>query len=149
MSRPGAQAGFFLETTGLNELHSFLGELDHEMKQGLRVRLKEAAGIVAEEAKRQTHSARVRSAMSTTVTVRSLVDYEARIGPNRRRAWFAHFLEFGVRPHVMKNFFGRKGVAVQHPGARAFPFLAPALAITEDQVVEIVGFPPILQKGGS
>ena len=124
---PGAGAGFFLEATGITELQDFLGDMQHELNQGLRERLKEAAGLISEEAKRQTHSARVRSAMSTTVTVRSQIDFEARIGPSRRRAWFAHFLEFGTIH------------------SRDFPFLAPALAITEDQVVELVGFPPVLE----
>ena len=32
--------------------------------------------------------------------------------------------------------------------ATAFPFLAPALARTADEVTEIVGFPPMLQHGG-
>jgi HK97 gp10 family phage protein len=128
---PGAGDGFFLEATGIEELQSFFGELQHELKDGLRTRLKEAAGLVAEEAKRQTHSKRVRAAMSTTVEVRGLTDFEARIGPTRRRAFFAHFLEFGT------------------VHSRAFPFLAPALAATEEQVVELVGFPPLLRHGGS
>jgi len=128
--RLAAAGGFFVEAAGFEEAAGFFSELQHEFKQGLRERLKQAATLVTETAREETHSARVRAAMGFNVEVNSLVDFSARIGPSRRRAWFAHFLEFGT------------------VHSRAFPFLAPALAATEDQVVEIVGIPPVLQHGG-
>ena len=121
--------GFFLEMRlpGIPEAAGLVSQIDHELKQGVRVRLKEAAGLVADEMRAQTHSRRVRAAIGFDVEVKSPVDYRASIGPARRRAWFAHFLEFGT----------------EH--SRAFPFAAPAIVATEDRVVEIVGIPPSLR----
>ena len=122
-------AGFFLQSrmTGLSEAQGFIGQIDHELKQDLRARLKEGIGLVAEEMRAQTHSKRVRSAISTDVEVVSLFEFRAAAGPTRRRAFFAHFLEFGTRH------------------SRAFPFAGPALEATEDRVVELVGIPPSLR----
>lgn len=119
----------FLETklSGMAEVKGLVGQIEHELKQGLRGRLKQAAGLVEEEMRRETHSKRVAAAVSSDVQVVSLTEYRASIGPTRRRAWFAHFLEFGT------------------VHSRAFPFAGPALAATEDQVVEIVGIPPSLR----
>ncbi len=36
------------------------------------------------------------------------------------------FIEFGTRPHVIRNAWGR-GITVQHPGTQPKPFLRPAL----------------------
>lgn len=128
---PAAGAGFFLQATGLDELAGFASELERDLRVGLKGRLTEAAQIVKREAEDRTHSKRVRAAMSFRVTVRSLIDFEARIGPLARKAFFAHFLEFGTIH------------------SRAFPFLAPSMAATEDQIVDRVGFPAMLSGGGS
>jgi HK97 gp10 family phage protein len=150
--RPAAGGGFFVEAAGFEEAGAFFSKLQHELKQGMRGRLREAAEVVKGAAQEETHSARVRSGMTISVNVKSLTEFSARIGPSRRRAWFAHFLEFGTGPHmqqkaVREGFVG-PAAPFSHPGSRAFPFLAPALARTADEVTEIVGFPPILQHGG-
>jgi len=125
---------FFLDvkTLGIPEVTGFISQIDHELKQGLRDRLKEASKLVAEEMESRTHSRRVRSAITSTVEVRSLIDYEARIGPLQRKAFFAHFLEFGTK------------AGPGHAATRAFPFALPALEATEDRVVDLVGIPPSL-----
>lgn len=120
---------FFLETklAGMAEVKGLVSQIEHELKQGPRDRLKRAAGLVEDEMRAQTHSKRVAAAISKDVQVVSLTEFRASIGPTRRRAWFAHFLEFGT------------------VHSREFPFAGPALAATEDQVVEIVGIPPSLR----
>ncbi len=136
---------FFLQAVGIREAKAFFSEIERELKEGLRDRLKRAAKIVEDEAKSQTDSKRVRSAITSTVTVESLIDYRASIGPLRKRAFFAHFLEFGTRPHLIRNAWGHPGASVAHPGARARPFLAPAIQVTEERVVDLVGVPPSLR----
>lgn len=125
---------FFLSAKllGIPEVTGLVSRLDHELKQGLRDRLKQAAKIVSDEAKQRTHSRRVKAAMGFSVEVKSLTDYQAVIGPLQRRAFFAHFLEFGTK------------AAPGHGATRAFPFLVPALEATTDQVVDLVGVPPSL-----
>jgi HK97 gp10 family phage protein len=123
--------GFFLETKtlGIPEVSALIREIDHDLKHDMRSRLKQGASLVADEAKERTTSRRVRSAISFQVQVNSLIDYRAVVGPERRKAFFAHFLEFGT----------------SH--SRAFPFLLPAAATTEEQVVSLVGVPFVLREG--
>lgn len=118
---------FFLQETGLKEASGFLTQIGRELKEETRGRVRQAAGLVAEEMRAQTHSRRVRAAIGFDVQVLSPFDFRASIGPSRRRAFFAHFLEFGT------------------VHSRAFPFAAPALERTEERVVDLVGIPPSLQ----
>jgi len=128
---------FFLSAKllGIPEVTGLISQVGHELKQGLRDRLKQAAKLVSDEAASRTHSRRVRAAMGFAVEVQSLTEFRAVIGPLQRRAFFAHFLEFGTK------------ASPGHAATRAFPFLVPALAATEDQVVELVGVPPSLGGG--
>lgn len=114
---------FFLtaQALGLKEVTGIFSAAEAEAKQSIRGKLKEAAKLVADEAKSQTHSRRVRSAITWDVEVRSAADYIARVGPTAKKAFFAHFLEFGTAH------------------SRAFPFLAPAREAKEDEVVNLVG----------
>jgi HK97 gp10 family phage protein len=124
-------SGFFLDLSvvGIQQVNGLVSRVQHDLKQGLRDRLKEAAKLVATEAKARTHSRRVRSAITYEVNVKSLSDYEARIGPLRRKAFFAHFLEFGTTH------------------SRAFPFLVPSIEATEERVLDLVGTLPSLGGG--
>lgn len=118
-----------LSAIGIKSSTSFFRALADDHKQHRRGRLKQAAKMVADVAKRKAKSRRVRAAMSFDVRVDSPSEFSADVGPSRRRAFFAHFLEFGT----------------EH--SRAFPFLIPAKEETEDRVVELVGVPFLLQRG--
>jgi HK97 gp10 family phage protein len=134
-----------LEVLGVPEVTGLLSQVDRELKQGLRERLKEAARLVRDTARANTDSRRVKSALTFTVTVKSLFDYEARVFPRGKWGFIARFLEGGTKPHLIQNFHGREGVVFQHPGMRPHPFLEPARVATEEQVVELVGIPPVLR----
>lgn len=134
-----------LEILGVNEVQDLLGEVNHELKDGLKDRLKEAAALVRDEARSFSDSRRIRSALTFTVFVSSLVEFGARIFPRGKWAFVARFLEGGTKPHAIPNFHGREGVTWMHPGARPHPFLEPARVATEDRVVDLVGIPPVLR----
>lgn len=143
-----------IDVKGLPEALTFIDEFS---RIDLRDRLREASVLVRDVAKGMTHSRRVRAAMGFSVSVKGLNQYQAEVGPSRKTAWFAHFLEFGTRPHqiargarapqsvVTKSgrIRRRRGHVIAgsriHPGARARPFLLPAAEATEDQIVDIVG----------
>jgi len=112
-----------LRMLGIREATGVLTAAERDATQGQRERLKRAASLVADEAKSRTHSRRVRNAIGFDVEVRSPTEYSARVGPERRRAFFAHFLEFGTKH------------------SRAFPFLLSAAEAKADQVVDIIGEP--------
>jgi len=118
---------FEVTTTGFGEIKGLVSQIQQELKQGTRDRLRQAASLVAEEMRRDTHSKRVAAAIGFDVEVDSVFEFRASIGPTRKRAFFAHFLEFGTKH------------------SRAFPFAAPALETTEEEVVELVGIPPTLR----
>lgn len=118
---------FTLKALGVKDASGFFTELSADVKGGMRDRLKKAAKLVSDTAKRKTHSRRVKAAITFDVRVDSLNQFSAEVGPLRRKAFFAHFLEFGT----------------EH--SRARPFLLPAKKSTEDEVVEIVGVPFLLQ----
>jgi len=117
------------QALGVQQVNSLISTIDHELKQGLRERLKEASQLIAERMKAETHSRQVKSAITYEVQVNSLTDFVARIGPLRKKAWFAHFLEFGT------------------VHSRAFPFALPTIDALEERIVELVGIPPILSIG--
>ena len=112
---------------GIKKVENLIEGTGKDIKQGLPKRLKTAAGIVATAAKSRAKSRRVRSAISFDVEVKSATEFEARIGPTRRKAFFAHFLEFGT------------------VHSRAQPFLAPALKATQSQVLDLVGRLPSIR----
>jgi HK97 gp10 family phage protein len=122
--------GFFIETRvrGIREANVFLTQVGKELKDGTLDRLIEASRIAVNAARNETHSARVKSAMTYDARVRSHNDFISRIGPSRKKAFFAHFLEFGT----------------SH--SRPFPFLAPAVERIVDEITELVGVPPSLGR---
>jgi len=94
---------------------------------GFRSRLKDAAKLILRDAKKRTHSSRVKKAITSEVNVTSSKEFEARIGTERKKAFFAHFLEFGT----------------SH--SRKFPFMLPALLANKERVVSLVGKLPSLK----
>jgi HK97 gp10 family phage protein len=121
---------FFLTEIGIRSVKGLIKDIDDEISEGMGGRMKEAAELVADKARSLTHSRRVKKAISFTVRRRSAGNFEAVIGPEQGKAFFAHFLEFGTKH------------------SRAFPYLAPAAKATEDKVVELVGIPPSLGGRG-
>lgn len=67
-------------------------------------------------------------------------------GDPRKRVFYAHLVEGGTKAHVIKarrggvlvlgkRFFAQR---VQHPGAKASPFMRPALAATADRALDAI-----------
>ena len=128
-------AGFFfdLKALGIPEAESLIRDIGNDMRHGLLGRLKQAAKLVSDDAKARTTSRRVRAAITYEAAAQSPFDFRAVVGPVRKKAFFAHFLEFGT-----------KG-SPKHRATRAFPFLIPAGEAKEDEVVELVGAPFLLR----
>lgn len=54
------------------------------------------------------------------------VEFGFRTKQMRTRGWFAHFLEFGTKPHSLARGKKDSGAAGWHPGMAAQPFMQPA-----------------------
>jgi HK97 gp10 family phage protein len=82
------------------------------------------------------------SARITTRARGATVSASVKVG--NQVAWYAHLVEYGTRPHVIKpreakgamQFGGVTTKSVQHPGTRPQPFMRPAIDISLPQVVE-------------
>lgn len=94
------------------------------------------AEIFAEEAanKARRASNTLADAMMQKTTKRTKTQIEVHIGPDRKKAWFAHFLEFGTKAHQIRRKSrkalrlenGKFAAKVRHPGMAARPFMRPA-----------------------
>lgn len=120
---------------GLDQLNAFLQQLPVKIERNvLRGSLRAGMNVVKPVAQSSIHSVSGALAKGLKVGTRArggTVTANLRAtGPHR---YIAHLVEFGTRPHRIAAkgkslFFG--GVfakSVDHPGARAKPFLRPAL----------------------
>lgn len=117
-----------VEFFGLKEFERAMGAADKFLKRELRKNLRTAGRLVIRDAKGRTHSRRVRRAFTMTARVLGINEFELEVGTNRRRAFFAHFLEKGTRASAKRPF-----------STRAFPFLAPAVDAQNENVFRIIG----------
>lgn len=127
-----------IQEIGLDPVKGLLKDIADDARQGRKDRLRQAAKLLRDEAASRTTSRRVRSALTFSVSVTSLLDFEARIWPRKQKAFFAGFLESGTKASAARPW-----------PTRAFPFLEPAREEKEDEVVDLVGIPPVLRGGRS
>jgi hypothetical protein len=118
---------------GLSKLRRKLRRFPQGAQDLVRAEVELAADLVLAEAKGRVISRRVRDNLSIRL---GRDGFSAEIGLRgkraRRRAWFAHFIEFGTAPHALTSRRGAAGKAGKggggmHPGTPARPFLFPAL----------------------
>ncbi len=126
-----------VEIKGLAELHKTLQDLPAKIERNvLRGGLRAGAKVMEVAAKAQVpvkhgdlrQSIRVSMRVSSkTGTVR------AQVKAGDKKAWYAHLVEFGtarhwIKPKNRKSLFiaGLMKEIVDHPGARAKPFMRPA-----------------------
>lgn len=118
---------------GLSDLQAFLDELPAKMERNVvRGALRAAALVVKPIAQANIHSVSGKLAASLKVTTQSR---GGRVTASvYTHDFVARFVEWGTQPHQIKAYRagalvvnGRLVESVNHPGARAKPFLRPAL----------------------
>lgn len=141
---------------GRTERKRFIAAVPGEVKKVLRGAVREAAKVVAEEAKVRVVSDKVRDAIKVSTKAdegRVIAKVQVRMGGYNLPLW----LEYGTDPHFISvdasqrggmgirriNDETRKGTlvingkpvgaTVWHPGARAHPFMRPALDAKEGE----------------
>lgn len=126
-----------VEIKGLAELHKALQELPATIERNvLRGGLRAGGAVIADEARRlvPVDSGAVRDSIRVSMRVRSKAGWvNANVKAGNKAAWYARLLEFGTARHVIKPKNSRslflRGLfvkGVEHPGARARPFMRPA-----------------------
>lgn len=135
--------------TGLAELHKVLQELPVKIERNvMRGALRAGAKVIEEEAERLcpvappnmtavklgARAGELKRSIRVSVRVRSKAGWiNAQIKAGNRVAWYAHLVEFGtarhwIKPKNRKSLFlaGVFKELIDHPGARAKPFMRPA-----------------------
>lgn len=129
---------------GLKELGTALQGLPDKLQRNvMRAALRAGAKLVADQARESVpvdSGALRRSVKVGTRVQRGVVQANVKAGD--KEAWYARFVEFGTAAHTIKArdggymMFGGAWVrSVSHPGARARPFLRPALDARADAAV--------------
>lgn len=106
----------------------------------LKLAARRAGNLIRDDMSRRARrkSGKLADSIMTSIESGATIDQVVvKIGPNKKLDWRAHFIEFGVRPHVITakrarvladketgDLFGR---GAHHPGLRADPFIRPAL----------------------
>lgn len=120
---------------GVDEIVAEMRRRGVNVTQGLTAICNAAADVVLESAasKAAGVSSRVSAAMEKETLEASGQHVVVGVGPNRKRGWIAHFLEFGtaahwIRPRKAKalHIGGRWVRRAYHPGMAARPFMRPA-----------------------
>jgi HK97 gp10 family phage protein len=143
-----------IRTTGGKELAAFLNALPKNLRNNaLKAALTAAAGVIRDEARLQvsdnTKTGTLRRGIKTgRPRVEQDGSASVRVRVTGRHRHVAHWLEYGVLPHVIsvrdgdgnlkigKNFVGKE---VEHPGFIAKPFMRPALDSKAQEAINAFG----------
>lgn len=93
----------FKNIKGGKELQAFLDQLPAKVEQNiLRSALRQGAKVIAEEAKANApvKDGDLRRSIKVSVRVQRGV-VTAKVKAGDEKAWYAHFVEFGTRPHLI------------------------------------------------
>lgn len=118
---------------GLRELQTFLDQLPAKVERNiLRGALRAGANVIKPVAQGQIRH--VSGELARSLKVRSNARGGTVTASVYTRVFYAPFLEYGTKPHEIKtknggalSFGGGFVKSVDHPGARAYPFLRPAM----------------------
>lgn len=145
-----ARAPMSLQVKGLKELQRTLRKLPRATgRAAVRRALKKGARPVLDEARRlvPAKTGQLRDSLTTRSAGGGREGVAIRVGPSGPAARYAHLVEFGTAPHVIRARHARSlaigpvlvGKAVQHPGARPRPFLRPALDAKQGEAARETG----------
>ncbi len=138
----------FKHIKGGEALQKFLTELPVKIEQNImRSALRAGAKVIADEAKRNVpiQSGDLRNSIRlSTKSRRGRVSATVKAG--NKKAWYYRFVEFGtaaheIKPKNAKSLFvaGIFSELVNHPGARAKPFMRPAFDSRSNDAIRAVG----------
>lgn len=130
---------------GLSELQAFLDQLPVKLEKNvMRGALRAGAVVIADAARVSVH--KVSGATAKSIKVGTKVKGGRVIAYVRAKSFKARYLEYGTRPHFIAarnaealSIGGILRTGVEHPGARPFPFMRPALDTRTRQAMVAVG----------
>lgn len=153
--------GFQVNITGLKELNEKLAALRNDLAvRAMRMASRQAGKVFQEGMKalaprgrgrlQETKKGEQRVHLADDIKVRVKVDKSTgdatvTVGPSKRTAYIANFLEFGTGSHLIMAKKGGSlfipGVGfvkhIQHPGSAAHPFMRPAFDSLWERAVSV------------
>lgn len=140
-----------VEIKGAAELQRLLGELPANIEKNIsRGALRAGAVVLQEEAmaRAPVEDGRLRESIRVAAGAKrnGVVYAQVRAGGRKKGdAFYAHMVEYGTKPHEIKpRKFKSLFIAgvfrkiVQHPGAKARPFLRPAFDAKAGEAVDAI-----------
>jgi HK97 gp10 family phage protein len=133
---------------GGKELQEFLNTLPAKIERNImRAALRAGAKVIADEAKLNVPVKDGDLRASIRVSTRAKRgQVTASVKAGSQKAWYWRFVEFGTAAHTIQSsigsslfFNGGAYKSVNHPGARAMPFMRPALDGKSNDAVIAVG----------
>lgn len=136
-----------IQITGLAELNALLQTLPEKVEgRILRQALRAGQKVILEAAKANVpvQSGELRDSLKIKTSMRK-GKASATLVAGSKRAYYAHMVEFGTAKHFIKPkkakslfFAGLARKVIDHPGARAKPFLRPAFDAAAPQALTAV-----------
>lgn len=139
-----------IEIKGAAELQRALAQLPAKLEARVsRQALRAGAKIIEQEAKARVpvNEGKLRASIRVSTGIRNgVVNAQVKAGGRKKGdPFYAHFVEFGTKPHEIKprrfkSLFiaGLMRKIVQHPGAKAKPFMKPAFDAKAQEAVGAV-----------
>ncbi len=152
-----------LHVSGLADLQKVLNTLPAKIEaNALRGALRAGAKVIADEARAQAPQVSGTLRDSIRVSMRSIRGkVQATVKAGGGKAWYASLVEFGtaqhyIKPRKRKSLFlaGLAREIVDHPGAKAHPYMRPAMDTQAQPALERVAeylrtrLPKELKKAG-
>lgn len=132
---------------GGRELADFLDTLAPKMQKNVnRAALRAGAAVFREEVRQNVpvSSGELRKSVRITTRARN-GQASASVKIGNSKAWYAHLVEFGTRPHKIEpkdgtalSLNGNPRRAVEHPGSQGRPFVRPAVDAKFSEAVATV-----------
>ncbi len=137
-----------VQVKGLADLQRALDQLPAKIEANvMRSALRQGANVIKDEAKAKVpvHLGALRDSIRVSTGMKRGT-VKATIKAGDKKAWYWRFVEFGTKAHWIKpknkkSLFlaGLARETVHHPGARAKPFMRPALDARAHAAIEAVG----------
>jgi len=126
--------GVSIAFRGLKAYGRHLTRAEMQFRRKMLANTRQAAKLVAREMKSGVvrRTGRLMKAIGYDVKLKGS-EVHAWIGPETKKAWYGHLVEGGAGPHSIP------GWGHDHPGAKAQPYMGPALKRTEQEQLRLMG----------
>lgn len=133
-----------IEIEGVEKVVAELKRRGMNVQRGLEL-IATAGAVIIERQAASNAGGTIGSEMMHATTARNGKAVEVSVGPSKR-AWYAHFVEFGTRAHPVKpkekkalQIGDRFRARATHPGTTERPFMRPALDMRREEAQDAMG----------